>query len=68
MVIVILGTLAVVAIPRYVDLQDEARRASADGTCDEYDGLINPDYYITVDTAESPLSPTAKAQLSASWK
>ncbi|MGD8710024.1 MAG: hypothetical protein PVF40_06515 [Ectothiorhodospiraceae bacterium] len=31
MVIVILGTLAVAAIPRYVDLQDEARRASADG-------------------------------------
>lgn len=32
MVIVILAVLSVVAIPRYVDLQSEAKRAAADGT------------------------------------
>ena len=31
MVIVILGALAVIALPRYVDLQTEAERASANG-------------------------------------
>ncbi|MBN1586793.1 MAG: prepilin-type N-terminal cleavage/methylation domain-containing protein [Candidatus Omnitrophica bacterium] len=32
MVIVILGILAAVAIPRFVSLQDEARNASAEGS------------------------------------
>ncbi|MDZ7829337.1 MAG: prepilin-type N-terminal cleavage/methylation domain-containing protein [Halofilum sp. (in: g-proteobacteria)] len=30
-VIVILGALAVVALPRYIDLQDDAEQAAAEG-------------------------------------
>lgn len=37
MIIVILGILAVVAIPRYIDMQQEARQAAAEG----YIGALN---------------------------
>jgi len=32
-VIVILGILAAVAVPKFVDLQDDARKAAASGAC-----------------------------------
>lgn len=54
-VIVILGALAVVALPRFVDLQDEAQQASAEGVA----GAISSAFAVNF-AASSASSSEAK--------
>ena len=51
-VLVILGILAAVAIPRYIDLQDDARLAAAQG------GIAAGQSAISMAYAQSLLNPT----------
>jgi len=46
-VIVIIGILAAVAIPKYLDLQDSANRAQRDGNCSAVRGAVNLYYAET---------------------
>jgi len=62
MVIVILGILSAVAIPKYIDLQAEAREASADGVLGAAASscAIN---YSAVQTKQNPPAPITTCQV-----
>lgn len=61
-VLVILGILAAVAIPKYLDMQEQARMKAASGAIAEVKGRANAQYgkYLLVN---SGLSPTNVGQL-----
>lgn len=58
-VLVILGILAAVAVPKYIDLQDESRKKAAQGAVAEVKGRLSNGYakYILVGNGAQP-TPT----------
>jgi len=64
-VIVIIGILAAVAIPRYLDLQDSANRAQRDGNASAVRGAVNLYYAETASVAGGTpaFPPTLTADL-----
>ncbi|MGK7344956.1 MAG: type II secretion system protein [Candidatus Nitrospinota bacterium M3_3B_026] len=62
MVIIILGILGAIAIPRYVDLRDEAKAAAADGVLGAAASAcaIN---YAAVQTKNPPPAPITSCEL-----
>ena len=58
MVIVILGILAAIAIPRFVNLQDSARQAAADGSIGAMRTAVSA-YYAEQATAGAATFPNA---------
>ena len=59
-VIVIIGILAAIAIPRYVDMTNQARRAAADGITGALKAAASIAYadYVVNGTAISGITPT----------
>jgi len=59
-VLVILGILAAVAVPKYVDMQDEARKKAAQGAVAEVKGRLSNGYakYLLINNGAQP-TPTS---------
>ena len=57
-VIVIIGILAAIAIPRYIDLQDSAERAQRDGNASAVRGAVAL-YYAQTAVTGSPSFPVS---------
>ncbi len=62
-VIVIIGILAAVAIPRYLDLQDSANRAQRDGNASAVRGAVQLYYAETAAGMTPAFPPTLTADL-----
>jgi len=58
-VIVIIGILAAVAIPRYLDLRDSANKAQRDGNCSAVRGVVQVYYADSAATGGTPAFPGA---------
>jgi prepilin-type N-terminal cleavage/methylation domain-containing protein len=58
MVIVILGILAAIAIPRYVDLTTKAKQAAMDGTLGAIRSAVAMDYAERITNSLSGYAPT----------
>ena len=57
-VIVIIGILAAIAIPKYIDLQDSANRAQRDGNCGAVRTAVSL-YYAQTAVTGSPSFPAS---------